>query len=479
LAAVKDIVHGIESGKSFQCAERRPVDGETGVVKVSAVTWGEYDEAESKTCLDPDKINDALLVRRDDFLFSRANTIDLVGACVIATRVTQRVMLSDKILRFRIAPGFEKWLLWFLRSRLGRDAIERAASGNQDSMRNIGQERIREIVIPLAPASEARRVVDVTELHLSRLDETTALLERVQRNLKRYRASVLKAAVEGRLVPTEAELARAEKRDYEPASVLLRRILAERRQRWQASGRKGRYVEPEPPDTSKLPDLPEGWCWATIAQVLENRDGERIPINREDREHRHGKFPYYGASGVIDTIDDYLFDGAFLLVGEDGANLLTRSKPIAFQAHGQFWVNNHAHIFTTYCSLPLGYMEAVFNAIDLAPYVTGTAQPKLPQASMNKIPVPLPPATEQTRITESVELQLDDALRIAESVAANGRRTSRLRQSILKWAFEGKLVDQDPSDEPASVLLDRIRAGRAAEPTNGQKRRRATKSKPA
>ena len=94
-----------------------------------------------------------------------------------------------------------------------------------------------------------------------------ATLERVQRNLKRYRASVLKAAVEGRLVPTEAELARAEGRDYEPASVLLERILAERRRRWQEAGGRGKYQEPVAPDTTDLPELPEGWCWATMDQV--------------------------------------------------------------------------------------------------------------------------------------------------------------------------------------------------------------------
>ena len=109
-----------------------------------------------------------------------------------------------------------------------------------------------------------------------------ATLERVQRNLKRYRASVLKAAVEGRLVPTEAELARAEGRDYEPASVLLQRILAERRRRWEeaelaklkARGKtpkddkwKAKYKEPAPPDTAELPELPEGWCWITVGAL--------------------------------------------------------------------------------------------------------------------------------------------------------------------------------------------------------------------
>ena len=131
------------------------------------------------------------------------------------------------------------------------------------------------------PRAAQHRIVEAIESYFTRLDDAVATLERVQRNLKRYRASVLKAAVEGRLVPTEAELARAEGRDYEPASVLLQRILVERRRRWEeaelakmkAKGRRrrtpsGRRITRSRPllMTAKLPTLPEGWCWATIDQ---------------------------------------------------------------------------------------------------------------------------------------------------------------------------------------------------------------------
>ncbi len=335
---------------------------------------------------------------------------------------------------------------------------------------------VRKHECPIPPLPEQHRIVEAIESYFTRLDDTVATLKRVQQNLKRYRASVLKEAVEGRLVPTEAELARAEGRDYEIASVLLGRILAERRRRWHEAGGQGKYQEPVATDPTYLPELPTGWCWATVDQVLDNHDHARVPVKRADRARRQGEFAYYGASGVIDTIDEYLFDGSYLLLGEDGANLLARSKPIAFQAHGKFWVNNHAHVFQTYLDLPLAFMEVFFNAIDLAPYVTGTAQPKLPQAAMNKIPVPLPPATEQARIVEGVEQVLSVTHEAEHALTINQRRCARLRQSILKWAFEGRLADQDPSDEPASVLLARIKAERdAAEATrkNGRTKRGA------
>jgi len=110
---LSDLLTTIETGKSFKCDERPPAPDEVGVVKVSAVSWGEYREQESKTCMDAERVNPALLVQRGDFLFSRANTIKLVGACVIAKKVCLRVMLSDKILRFHFASeDFKPWVLY-------------------------------------------------------------------------------------------------------------------------------------------------------------------------------------------------------------------------------------------------------------------------------------------------------------------------------------------------------------------------------
>ena len=122
---------------------------------------------------------------------------------------------------------------------------------------------------PLPPLAEQHRIVAEIETQFTRLDASVAALRRAQANLKRYRVSVLKAACEGRLVPTEAELARSEGRDYEPAAVLLERILAERRARWESrEKRRGKYKEPSALDTSALPELPEGWAWAVIEQLL-------------------------------------------------------------------------------------------------------------------------------------------------------------------------------------------------------------------
>lgn len=134
-----------------------------------------------------------------------------------------------------------------------------------------------------------------------------------------------------------------------------------------------------------------------------NRDAERIPLSVNEREKRKKVYDYYGASGVIDKVDRYLFDKPLLLIGEDGANLLTRSKPIAFIAQGQYWVNNHAHVLDSVDGLLLEYVAAYINAINLSPYVTGTAQPKMNQEKMNSILIPIPPTEEQQRIVQRIE----------------------------------------------------------------------------
>lgn len=197
---VGGLLDDIEAGKSFKCEERPPTKDEVGVVKVSAVTWGEFDEAESKTCFENRLINERFLIRPGDFLFSRANTIELVGACVIAKKVTIKVMLSDKILRLRLLGGLDDWVLYNLRSKLGRQEIERLATGNQESMRNIGQDRIRAIRIPLPPGEESGLIVAEIERRFSLVREGEAQVDANLKRAERLRQSILKRAFSGNLV---------------------------------------------------------------------------------------------------------------------------------------------------------------------------------------------------------------------------------------------------------------------------------------
>ncbi|MDM8275762.1 restriction endonuclease subunit S, partial [Enorma phocaeensis] len=165
---------------------------------------------------------------------------------------------------------------------------------------------------------------------------------------------------------------------------------------------KGRVLSEESIADEVPFDLPEGWCWTRFETALLNRDAERIPVSVSDREKLEKKYDYYGASGVIDKVDRYLFNKPLLLISEDGANLLIRSKPVAFIARGKYWVNNHAHVLDGLDELYLEYVALFINSISLSPYVTGTAQPKMNQSRMGKILIPIPPADEQSRILDKV-----------------------------------------------------------------------------
>ncbi|MEQ1847279.1 MAG: restriction endonuclease subunit S [Nitrospira sp.] len=210
--------------------------------------------------------------------------------------------------------------------------------------------------------------------------------------------------------------------------------------------------------------LPINWEWIPLGEYVENHDAARVPVSSKEREKRQGKYPYYGASGVIDQIDGYTHQGEYLLLGEDGANLLARSKPIAFLANGKFWVNNHAHVLKCRGEAPNAYLAYYLNRIDLAPYVTGTAQPKLSQAKMNKIPIPVAPLDQQKRIVAEIEKQfsrLDEAVANLKRVKAN---LKRYKASVLKAAVEGKFASIDPSGwirTNLGAVLTTIEAGKS------------------
>lgn len=205
-------------------------------------------------------------------------------------------------------------------------------------------------------------------------------------------------------------------------------------------------------------ELPKGWAWTRFSAITINRDSERKPISSSQRTDVAKIYDYYGASGKIDKIDKYIFDERLLLIGEDGENLVTRSKPIAFFAEGQYWVNNHAHCIDATDKFILEYLCFYINAISLEKYVTGSAQPKMTQDNMNSILIPLPPYSEQKRMSQRLNEVMYTVDNIEIGKAAIRELASKAKSKILDLAIRGQLVPQNPDDEPASVLLERIRA---------------------
>ncbi|HZL80319.1 MAG TPA: restriction endonuclease subunit S, partial [Demequina sp.] len=172
-----------------------------------------------------------------------------------------------------------------------------------------------------------------------------------------------------------------------------------------------------------------------LGELGENLDSRRRPVTRGARTP--GEIPYYGASGVVDFVSEYIFDGDYLLVSEDGANLLARSTPIAFSISGKTWVNNHAHIlqFETYAERR--FVEIYLNSIDLSPFISGAAQPKLNKANLNRIPIPDPTLDEKKRVVELLDkfdaLVTDLSIGLPAELAARRKQYEYYRDKLLTF----------------------------------------------
>lgn len=159
-------------------------------------------------------------------------------------------------------------------------------------------------------------------------------------------------------------------------------------------------------------------------EVTINFDRKRIPLSAKQRSERQGNYRYYGAQGVIDYVDDYIFDGTYLLIAEDGENLKSQKQNIAQIAKGKFWVNNHAHIVQTNEHCDLQYLYYLINSMDLSGYITGSAQPKLSQANLNAVTLQLPSIEEQKKIV-AILGALDDKIELNNKINENLERQAQ------------------------------------------------------
>ena len=424
-----------------------------------------------------------------------ATNMVAAGAIVVVTRVgLGKVAIAHRDLCFsQDSQGlvFDAdqigglYLTYFLSQAVQNFRYE----GRGTTISGVTKKHLGEIQVLIPPLPEQRRIVAEIEKQFTRLDASVAALRRTQANLKRYRASVLRAACSGELVPTEAELARAEDREYEPSDVLVERILAERRSRWEAQEkRRGKYREPAAPDTSDLPPLPEGWVNSTMGQCFEVYVGATPRRNRED--YWGGEIAWVSSSEVAfnritatrETITAAGYDNASVNLHPKGTVLLgmigegkTRGQ-VAILDIPACNSQNSAALRVSEVSLPpefvFYYLMGQYEATRRIG--SGNNQPALNKSRVQEIVLPLPPLAEQHRIVAEVERRLSVIQQAETAVEASLRRAERLRQSILKRAFCGELVPRDPDDEPASVLLERIRAQREFE----QAAVRATKKRP-
>lgn len=324
-----------------------------------------------------------------------------------------------------------------------------------------------QIPVRLPPLNEQRRIVAKLEKLLAKVDTCKERLDKIPAILKRFRQSVLSAACSGRLTADWRE----NNPDVESAEELLQRIQIEKEKHYKEEHEKSQLTGKRKPKqfpkneltplTNRAYDgLPFNWCLTRIRDVSQCLDSQRIPVSKDERAKRIGNIPYYGANGPVGWIDDYIFDADLVLIVED-ETFLGRQIPFSYIIRGKSWVNNHAHVIKPLGSISVDYLNICFSFYDFVPLTSGTTgRRKLTQAALMGAEFLIAPLQEQQEIVRRVQTLFKTADRIEQRYQKARTYIDQLTQSILAKAFRGELVAQDPNDEPASVLLERIRAER-------------------
>ena len=410
--------------------------------------------------------------RDGDVLFAKITPCMENGKGAVAENLTRGIGFGSTEFHVLRPEGdcSARYLHLFLRQATVRAEAARNMSGAVGQLR-VPADWTANLQVPLPPAAEQHRIVEKLEELLGHIAHGKAYLDALPKTLKRFRAAVLAAACTGKLVPQNPT--------DEPASELLKRILAERRAQMGS-----RYREPAPPDTDGLPELAEGWCWATLGQlgvVERGRFGHRP---RNEPRFYDGQYPFIqtgdisNSNGRITSHKQTLNEEGLKIskLFPKGTIVVTIAANIGDSAILTYdccatdsivgIMLNLERVLPEFVEFYLRTCKAV-----LERNAPATAQKNINLQDLNPLPVPLPPYAEQHRIVAKVEELMSLADNIEVSVRAAQRRAERLTQAVLTKAFRGELVPQDPADEPAAVLLERIRAERQrrAEETRAEK----------
>lgn len=440
------------------------------------------------------------IFQENDIIFAKITPCMENGKAAVARSLKSGIGIgSTEFHVLRTENDIDPQLLYYY---LARESFRQAA--RNDMTGSAGQLRVPATFIsntpyPLAPSKEQQRIVAVIEEQLTILDASVASLKRDKEKLKRARASVLKYAVEGKLTAAW----RADHPTMEPASALLKRILAERRAKWEAdqlakmSARgvtpkdnkwQEAYKEPSLPDTKNLFVLPEEWLWVTLETVASIQLGKmlspkaydigliQLPYLRNENV-RWGSIDYDDVKkmGFADReLEKYRLEAGDLLVcegGEAGRCAIYKADMGRYMyqkaLHRVRAFNDGINLkFIQFC------MQHYVASKIVIPKPSETTIQHLPLEKMQVLSFPLPPLAEQEQIVAEVERRLSIIAQSEATIEASLKRAERTRQSILEKAFSGRLVAQDPADEPASVLLERIQQQRKKREQDEMQRRK-------
>lgn len=369
----------------------------------------------------------------------------------------------------------KEYVLYFLSQAVRRFKYESRGT----TIAGVTKKQLVTLRLPLPPLPEQQRIVEVIEAEFTRLDVGVAALKRLRANLKRYKAAVLKAAAEGKLVPQDPH--------GEPAADLLKRILRERRLKWEADQRaKGRdpqklkYEEPKAPDTEDLPELPEGWVWASLEMLGQIRNG--VTKGRNLNGAQTITVPYLRVANVQDGFLDLDEVKTIEIKSDELERFRLKAGDILFNeggdrdklGRGAIWTGivencihqNHVYAVRLYSEAVSAEWIHLVRQIDYSrEYFWRVASQTVNLASINatnlrSLPIPIPPKNHQVALLDEVDRLMSLFDELGELIRFSLKRAERLRQAILRDAFAGRLVAQDPNDELASELLKRIQKAR-------------------
>lgn len=314
------------------------------------------------------------LVRDGDFVFNKGNSLKFPQGCIYLLEGWGQVAAPNVFIAFRLKNGYSNGFFQncFEQNQHGKQLKKHITSGaRSNGLLNISKETFFNVEIPAPSLPEQQKIADC-------LDSVDALIAAQGQKVKALRAH--KKGLMQQLFPQEGE------------------------------------TQPR----LRFPEFEEAGEWGVkpLGKVAENLDNKRVPITSGARVV--GKVPYYGASGIVDYVDGFLFDEDLLCISEDGANLLARTYPIAFAISGKAWVNNHAHVLRFKHGFTQKLVEVYLNSIKLDNFITGMAQPKLNKAKLDSIPIPLPKEPEQQRIADCLT-SLEDL------IAAETRKLDTLK----------------------------------------------------
>lgn len=330
----------------------------------------------------------------------------------------------------------------------------------------------------LPPLAEQKEITNLLDSLLGKVDSIKNRLDAIPDIIKRFRQSVLASAVSGKLTEEWRSNSKFNSTAKELKVIWLkeREINFEKAQKeLVASGKQKRpkkFKEPIAPDieTGETPKLPASWELVSVSEFAECLDSQRIPVKKELRESAKGIYPYFGANGEVDRVDEYIFDDDLVMVTED-ETFYGRTKPIAFRYTGKCWINNHAHVLRAPHKEANDFLSYALMYYKIIPWLSGTTgRAKLTQAALNSLPMGLPTEEEQKEIVSRVEKLLEFANKVEQKVNTAQDRVDNLTQSILAKAFRGELTAEwrelnqalITGENSAEALLAKIKAEREA-----------------